>query len=568
MPVAASVTKHAHPASVVSNRTEVREHVTDWLSCFMVPHCFSNREFWFSFKGPGLISFLAILPSGALWLNAKALTSVECPGYSEGLDLVLRNQNCVAKAGVDRRQKQGQSILHSPDIFSYTNKCLHNPMSDQEHEEAFCFFFSSWIDYTIDPSPQRGILEVLPSLYPNTKIGSPLWLSVAAFTRLQFNKFEHGASRGENFTIKHLYGLALAATSQALQDPVELLTDETLMAVCLLGFYEAAVESYKARISSSRHFKGAAALIRQREGMLTTKLGQKMMTGVRSHLVFRAVQSASPIDVSDDIWADAAVAMKTPATILDRLLVDVANLLAMARQYLPLGSGTATFNNPRTVRQASSLLFEAEALESRLISWAKALPSYWSPAKISNDHVPTSIMSAGFYGKSCDIYQDIMICATWNDWRTARLKVLAIIASHKTVPHRAAVITTIQEIADDICASIPFCLGSRTTPAPLHDTQNISYPTVPGTETREMHYRTAAAYGGWYLFPPMKQVMAVGAYLRDGQMLLAIGQRLQYLPRIMTITSESYQPWIRGPIRRITRTCLGNMEWSGGESFA
>ena len=113
-----------------------------------------------------------------------------------------------------------------------------------------------------------------------------------------------------------------------------------------------------------------------------------------------------------------------------------------------------------------------------------------------------------------------MICATWNDWRTARLKVLAIVASHKMGPERTAVATTIQEIADDICASIPFSLGSRTTSAPLHETQNISYPTLPGTaETTKVHYRTAAAYGGWYLFPPMKQVMAVGAYLREGQML-------------------------------------------------
>ena len=458
----------------------------------------------------------------ALRSYAEGLSPLDCPGYSEGLDLVLRNQNCVAKAGVDRRQKHCQSIPHSLNVLSYTNTCLHNPMADQEHEQALCFFLSSWVDYTSDPSAEHGILEALPSLYPTTSIGSPLWLSVAAVTRLQFNKFERGVSRGENFIIKQLYGLALAATSRALQDPVELLSDESLMAVCLLGFYEAAVESFKARISSPRHFTGAAALIRRRQGMLTTRSGQRMLTGVRSNLVHRAVQSASPIDVSEDIWADSAVAVTTPAILLDRLLVDVANLLAVARQDLASGSGIATSIDPHTARQGSSLLSEAEFLECHLMSWAKALPSYWSPAKVSVDQVPASIVSAGFYGNPCDIYQDIMICATWNDWRTARLKVLAIIASHnKTGPERAAITTTIQELADDICASIPFCLGSRTTPAPVHDTQNISYPTLPGTTetTPEVHYRTAAAYGGWYLFPPMKQVMAVGAYLREGQML-------------------------------------------------
>lgn len=510
MPFTASVTKHAHFASVVSDRTEVREYAAVLL--------FPIKILWHQHAWHNFVQ--AIMPTEALGSYAEGLNPLDCPGYSEGLDLVLRNQNCVAKAGVDRRQKQGQSIPRSRDELSYTNNCLHNPLADQEHEQAFCFFLSSWVDYTIDPSAERGILEVLPSLYPNARIGSPLWLSVAAYTRLQFNKFERGVSRGENFTIKHLYGLALVATRRALQDPIDLLTDETLMAVCLLGYYEAAVESYKARISSPRHFKGAAALIRQRQGMLTTRSGQKMLTGVRSNLAHRAVQSASPIDVREDIWADSAVAMAIPANILDRLLVDVANLLAMARQHLPSGSRIATSKDSHTARKGSSLLLGAEVLERRLMSWAKALPSHWSPAKVSIDQVPASIISAGFYGKSCDIYQDIMICATWNDWRTARLKVLALIATHKTGPERAAVTTTIQEIADDICASIPFSLGSRTTPAPLHDTQNISYPTLPGTaETPEVHYRTAAAYGGWYLFSPMKQIVAVGAYLREGQML-------------------------------------------------
>ncbi|MDI1487394.1 MAG: hypothetical protein OHK93_006663 [Ramalina farinacea] len=478
------------------------------------------------------------MSTGTLGPYAEGLDFLDCPGYSEGLDLVLRNQNCVAKAGVDRRQRHGQSRAQSPDVPSYTSHCLHNPLADQEHEQALCFFLSSWVDYTSDPSAERGILEVLPSLYPNTTIGSPLWLSVAAFTRLQFNKFERGVSRGESLTIKQLYGLALAATSRALQDPVELLTDETLMAVCLLGYYEAAVESFKARISSPRHFNGAAALIRRRQGMLTTRSGQRMLTGVRSNLVHRAVQSASPIDVSEDIWANSAVLMNTPAIILDRILVDVANLLALARQHLPPGSAIATPKDPHNARQSSSLLPEAEVLERRLMSWAKALPSHWSPAKVSIDQVPASVTSAGFYGKSCDIYQDIMTCATWNDWRTARLKVLAIIASHKPGPERATVSTKIQEIADDICASIPFSLGSRTTPAPLHDTKNISYPTLPGTaETPEVHYRTAAAYGGWYLFPPMKQVMAVGAYLREGQMLW-MALQLRRLASVYNICPE------------------------------
>ena len=45
----------------------------------------------------------------ALRTCAEGLLSSKCPGYFEGLDLVLRNQNNAAKAGVDRRQKQQRS---------------------------------------------------------------------------------------------------------------------------------------------------------------------------------------------------------------------------------------------------------------------------------------------------------------------------------------------------------------------------------------------------------------------------------------------------------------------------
>ena len=38
--------------------------------------------------------------------------------------------------------------------------------------------------------------------------------------------------------VRVAYGKALLATRLALQDPIERSTDETLMAVCLLGFYE------------------------------------------------------------------------------------------------------------------------------------------------------------------------------------------------------------------------------------------------------------------------------------------------------------------------------------------
>lgn len=52
-----------------------------------------------------------------------------------------------------------------------------------------------------------------------------------------FGKWERNLKDVELLALPH-YGKALEATRMAVQDPVKSMADETLMAVCLLGFYE------------------------------------------------------------------------------------------------------------------------------------------------------------------------------------------------------------------------------------------------------------------------------------------------------------------------------------------
>ena len=164
-----------------------------------------------------------------------------CSGYSEGLDLVLRQQNEAAKAGVERRVQKHKSRSQTPEKLSEPQHAnlLVVPHSLYEPEEtnALCFFVSTFALYGRDTQADRGFLEFLPLLFNSLRPESPLLLCLTAASNAIFGKWERKNPGAERSAFPS-YAKALKATRVALQDPVESMSDETLMAVCLLGFYE------------------------------------------------------------------------------------------------------------------------------------------------------------------------------------------------------------------------------------------------------------------------------------------------------------------------------------------
>ena len=164
-----------------------------------------------------------------------------CSGYSEGLDLVLRSQNDVVKARVDRQVHKNEkgSGAHEDLLKAQpaTALVVPYPLHEPEETNAQCFFVSTFVLYQRDTHVDRGFLEHLPSLFNRLRANSPLSLCLVAASNVIFGLWERKGFGAENFAFSS-YVKALKATRVALQDPVESGTDETLMAVCLLGFYE------------------------------------------------------------------------------------------------------------------------------------------------------------------------------------------------------------------------------------------------------------------------------------------------------------------------------------------
>ena len=378
-------------------------------------------------------------------------------------------------------------------------------------------------------------------MYSSAKLNSPLALCVAAISSVMSAKFILKRRDVEMPKVRRKYTEALSATRKALEDPVESLTDETLMAVCLLGFFEGAVESFRGRISSSRHFDGAAALIRQRQGQLRTDIAQKLLLGVRNSIIYRAVTFATPVDTTSSIWQDFDPISHNPATLLDQISLEIPNLMlaAFPKRFKNQGRQGLTSLPDSISERIADTIAKALAIDSKLSTWPAATPPMWTPVRLSTKDIPKSIVTrGGVYQDHCDVYPDVIVCSTWNSYRISRLKVLTVIVqlSSSSSAESAPAIEKLQELADDICASVPFCMGNRISPAPIYSME-AEYPTLDGRPAKENHHRTAAAFGGWYLFSPMKEVMEVGKWLRPGQMAW-MGTQLQRLATVYDVEPE------------------------------
>ena len=217
--------------------------------------------------------------------------------------------------------------------------------------------------------------------------------------------------------------------------------------------------------------------------------------------VFRALHTRSLVNTTAAVWKDPADMPRNPGTILDLMSVEVANVLALEKSFAMVGS-------------PSGFITEAKAAEHLLATWPDSVPQDWFPKRVPRKMVPKTVADAGLYGDGCDIYSDVLVCCTWNDWRSTRLKLLALLVKYEPDEESLA---SIQHLTDEICASFPFLLGDRTTPAPLYAV-NVTYPSLEGQTVPMAHYQTAAGYGGWYMLEPLRQAIEVGAYLGEEQL--------------------------------------------------
>ena len=231
-----------------------------------------------------------------------------------------------------------------------------------------------------------------------------------------------------------------------------------------------------------------------------------------------------------------AAARLTSATI------NIADLRASAKSALLLPK------TPGSEQEVNDLLEYAISVDLLIAAWAETLPEdwNWNPADrldYPRGHAPKSTY---VYDDRMDVYVDLWVQSIWNQYRSARIKSQTIILDCITwlgtaFEHqwywRAIYARMIsQEMVDDICATVPFALGTKITGGP-GDRDGVEFPYAGGQKVSEEHRRAASALGGWHLLEPMRTALRSNC-LRAGQKEWIVSQ-MQRITRIYAL--QSYQ---------------------------
>ena len=210
-----------------------------------------------------------------------------------------------------------------------------------------------------------------------------------------------------------------------------------------------------------------------------------------------------------------AAARLTSATI------NIADLRSCAKSALLLP------RSPDSEREVNDLLEYAISVDLLVAAWPESLDEDWKCTPADHFELPPASISreAYIYEDRKDVYVDLWVESIWNAYRSARVKVQTIILrciNWLSKPFEqqwywravyAKMIT--QEMVDDMCASVPYALGTKTSGGP-GDRDGIEYPYNGTQKASEDHRRVAAALGGWHLLEPMKTSLKTSC-LREGQ---------------------------------------------------
>jgi len=145
-----------------------------------------------------------------------------CQGYRQETDLLFKNQTLTT-------------------IERATNALLKQAIPEKvlsvsETDQSICLFFANYI---ADPQGEEdpGYLDYLPSMYLEATKGSCLVQSVHAVALTHL--YNNGSHAEVKQSARRYYGDALKTINEALQDPMERLTDSTLLSIWLISNYEA-----------------------------------------------------------------------------------------------------------------------------------------------------------------------------------------------------------------------------------------------------------------------------------------------------------------------------------------
>ncbi|KAL2205657.1 hypothetical protein CC79DRAFT_1275371 [Sarocladium strictum] len=387
-----------------------------------------------------------------------------CPGYPSASDLIFRN-------------KTSAEMTQTGQVSSAWKKPVSPPVRDR----ASTFFIKHYVFTSAAESgcfPPHTNHEYLPALM-QTQCSSFGLLSTAV-AAIGYASLSNAANappwRVEAF---RLYSSAVLQLREALQDPVQCRSDETLGAILLMGNFEIGLgclftnhsqmivsADMTAMKSFSQHIMAAARCVElRRPQQFQSPIAMKLFMHMRRVLITTCHQLQEPIPASLGKWSQWTAPAQSDELLPINCFSEINEMLAGARAELRYQSIT----DPVIV--AARLLPIDELFEE----WARELPQSWSYTSYDSTNTP----GIGRYSAKCDIYSDPWIACIWNCYRNIRLLIheAIIVAALKcgTDEHEhqmRASKAVLASMSDGICHSAAYLLRDQP-----HSTEGLDKST-------------------------------------------------------------------------------------------
>lgn len=210
------------------------------------------------------------------------------------------------------------------------------------------------------------------------------------------------------------------------------------------------------------------------------------------------------------------LASKVPQNAAGQLIsisAKAADLRGIARIFFE------TPQSPASEHEINRILYLALDIDSQLKQWAETVPDAWLWDSATGFDLPLGMPRDIFiYNDRVDYYCDLNVLDIWNSYRAKRVMILSIITDCilKIGPPYNAFLAnqasyafrTTQELIDDLCASVPYSLGTKMFGG-ARDRESVEYPYIGMEKFKIAQRRQVGAVGGWYLLENIKGCLSV-----------------------------------------------------------
>ncbi|KAL8709506.1 MAG: hypothetical protein Q9220_005748 [cf. Caloplaca sp. 1 TL-2023] len=439
-------------------------------------------------------------------------------------DIAWRDQNTVASKAVQRRVKAREAQRNEntgEELIRIRPDEVPRVLPQDLENYAVTFFFNSYILAGTGSATQRGFLGCLYPIWMQAGATSPLRPAVSAVASALLEAWSQSNPNSSQSLARSHYGKGIEALRRHLQNKGHI-DDDILMTNLMLDMYNGTISFCGAMPQACPHMAGTMALIEHRRKLpVNSEISRRVLLGTRSMVLGNALRSREPVPEHLLKWTtDGENVPQTSINELEEIDLEVAILQA----------STQTVHAMDDV-SASAILVKANELDARLVAWSTTIPHNWIPECIwETDSIPQSIRDAGLYQAHCTIHESVFIANILNGHCCSRIKVQLInlaylqqIDDESSGMARLNACNIVQDMADTICASIPYFLGDRVRVLRFDD-RTPKYPRIESEATPKEHYDTAAAYAGIFLTQKISQLLPPGLPLRPGQREWILGQ--------------------------------------------